>query len=152
MSAPGGWVCGVLLLLLFVAPKVSFHVEAGMQRGKTMHEGVITGGRGDTPCAVRDGGNGLRRIGSTGILLPEQLLQGIESQEVVAVFPYQVNHPCYTRSEAQSPDMRSRLPFAFVVQCRHCILQGKWNYCDYFTSLCPSCFHFWYLLIFCGSC
>lgn len=53
-----------LILILVVAPRVSFCVEEGMQRGKETHEEFIIGGSGDTPCEVRDSGNWLRRIDS----------------------------------------------------------------------------------------
>lgn len=150
MSAPGGWVCGVFLPILFVAPKGSFRVEEGMQRGKQMHEGFITGGSGDNPCEVRDGGNWLRRIDSTGILLPEQFLQGTFSGGCDCVPLSGESFMLYQEWGLES--WHEKLSTIHICSpVRHCILQGKWNYCDYFISLCPSCFHFWYLLIFCGS-
>lgn len=63
----------------------------GMQRGKEIHEELIVGNSGDTTCEVKDGVIWMRRIESTGKSLgffsSEELIQVIDSQEAMAVYP-----------------------------------------------------------------
>lgn len=100
----------------------------GRAKRDNTHEELVIGGNGDTTSEGSDGGNWMRRIKNTGKSLgfkkkPEEPFQGIDSQEVMSVFPqceyceYSVLSEVYLLSL----EMRIYLIFIFQNHFRHCV-------------------------------